>query len=150
MTPVPFATLGRISPGDLLDAVRSPERGGTALFLGTVRHGPDDGAVVRIEYTAYEPMLEAEFASILAEAERRWPLARVVAKHRLGEVPLGEASIGIAAAAPHRADAMAACGFVIEQAKKRLPVWKREILADGSAAWRDNLGGRTASPRPGS
>jgi molybdopterin synthase catalytic subunit len=145
---VPFHTRTPLRPEALLAAVQSPERGATALFLGTVRRGPEDGPVVRIEYTAYDAMLEREFAAIVTEAETRWPGARVVGIHRLGDVPLGEASIAVAAAAPHRAAALDACRYVIEQAKQRLPVWKREILADGSAAWRDNTGGRVASGPP--
>jgi molybdopterin synthase catalytic subunit len=145
---VAFLTRAPIHPDELLAVVQSPERGGNALFLGTVRRGPEDGPVVRIEYTAYDAMLESEFAAIVTEGETRWPGTRLAAVHRLGDVPLGEASIAVAAAAPHRAAALDACRYVIEQAKQRLPVWKREILADGSAAWRDNAGGRVASGPP--
>lgn len=129
----------------LLAAVASPVRGATTAFLGTVRAGPDDGPVRHIEYSAYEAMLEEEFGRIVAEAEARWPGAGVAAAHRLGVVPLGEASIAIAVGAPHREAALAACRHVIEEAKRRLPVWKREVLDDGSASWRDNLGGRVPS-----
>lgn len=145
---MPFITRSTIAVTDLLASVQSPERGGTAVFLGTVRRGPDDGPVARIEYTAYEPMLETEFGAIVTEAEARWPGARVAGAHRIGDVPLGEASIAVAAAAPHRAEALDACRYAIEEAKRRLPVWKREILADGSAAWRDNEGGWVASAPP--
>jgi molybdopterin synthase catalytic subunit len=145
---VSFLTRTPIHPEAMLAAIQAPERGGNALFLGTVRRGPDDGPVVRIEYTAYDDMLEREFAAIVTEAEARWPGTRVAAVHRLGDVPLGDASMAVATAAPHRAAALDACRYVIEQAKQRLPVWKREILADGSAAWRDNAGGRVASGPP--
>lgn len=128
---------------ELIAAVASPLRGATSAFLGTVRAGPDDGPVTHIEYTAYDEMLEREFGRICAEAEARWPGTAVAARHRLGVVPVGEASIAIAVAAPHRAVALDACRHVIEEAKVRLPVWKREVLADGSAAWRDNQGART-------
>ncbi len=132
----------------LIDAVAGPERGGIATFLGTVRRGVEDGPVTRIEYTAYDEMLEAEFGRIVAETADRWPAARVTAQHRLGMVPTGEASIAVVAAAPHRADAFSACRHVVEQAKARLPVWKREFLADGSVRWCDNTGARTpAVPR---
>jgi molybdopterin synthase catalytic subunit len=145
---VPFITRAPIRPDDLLALVQSPERGGTAMFLGTVRHGPEDGPVVRIEYTGYEPMVESEFGRIVAEAEARWPACRVAAVHRLGDVPLGEASIAVAAAAPHRTAALEACRYAIEEAKQRLPVWKREVRADGTASWRDNAGGRVAGSPP--
>ncbi len=143
-----FAVRDPIRVDALLAEVVGPERGGTALFLGTVRRSPDDGPVVRIEYSAYPEMLEAEFGRIVGEAHARWPEARVTARHRLGDVPLGEASIAVAAAAPHRGDAFDACRYVIEEAKRRLPVWKREVLADGATVWRDNAGGRVASGTP--
>lgn len=139
---------GPLSLEQLVAHVAAPERGATATFLGTVRAGPDDGPVARIEYSAYEAMLDDEFARIVNEATARWPGAAVAAQHRLGEVPLGEASIAIAVAAPHRAAALDACRFVIEEAKHRLPVWKREIFANGSAVWRDNDGGRVAGAGP--
>jgi molybdopterin synthase catalytic subunit len=145
---VRYATHDPLSADALVAEVAGPERGATSLFLGTVRRGPDDGPVVRIEYSAYEPMLEAEFARIVEEAEARWPGTRVAACHRLGPVALGAVSIGVAAGAPHRAEALAACRYVIEEAKARLPVWKREIFEDGGAAWRDNSGGRSASVPP--
>lgn len=132
----------------LIARVAAPDRGAIASFLGTVRAGPDDGPVVRIEYSAYEEMLDAEFGRITAEAETRWPGAAVAAQHRLGTVPLGQASIAVAVAAPHRAAALDACRYVIEEAKRRLPVWKREIRSDGATLWRDNEGGRVPGGGP--
>jgi molybdopterin synthase catalytic subunit len=119
----------------LLANVAGHERGGTCVFLGTVRDegGPD--GVVAIEYSAYEAMAERELQAMLAEARQRWPDARVAVRHRLGVVPAGEASIAIVAAAPHRAEAFAACRYVIEEVKRRLPVWKRERRRDGTAVW---------------
>jgi molybdopterin synthase catalytic subunit len=122
---------------ELLGSVQSPERGGTCVFVGTVR--TDDG-VTAIDYSAYEPMAAAEIDRILAETRARWPDARVALQHRLGQVPAGEASIAIGAAAPHRADAFSACRFVIEEVKRRLPVWKKEIRSDGTSTWVDPSG----------
>jgi len=123
----------------LLAEVSSPERGGTCVFLGTVRPDRPAGtlgpAVRGIDYSCYEAMAEAEWARILDEAHARWPEARAVARHRLGPVGLGEASIAIAVAAPHRAEAFAACRYAIEAVKERLPVWKREECSDGSVHW---------------
>ena len=146
---VTHAVRGPLDLRQLVAQVSAPDRGATASFLGTVRAGPDDGPVVRIEYTAYEEMLDEEFDRITAETEARWPGAAVAAQHRLGSVPLGDASIAIAVGAPHRAAALDACRYVIEQAKHRLPVWKREILADGATRWRDNDGGRVPAEGPG-
>ena len=119
---------------DLLAEVQGPERGGTSVFLGSVRS--DDG-VTAIEYSAYDGMAIEEIERILGEARVRWPEARVTLQHRLGVIPAGEASIAIVAAAPHRAEAFDACRFVIEEVKKRLPIWKKEMYADGTAHWTD-------------
>ena len=145
---VTHAVRGPLELEQLIARVSAPDRGATASFLGTVRAGPDDGPVIHIEYSAYEEMLDEEFGRITADAVARWPGVAIAAQHRLGTVPLGEASIAIAVAAPHRAAALDACRFVIEEAKRRLPVWKREILADGSTAWRDNEGGRVPGRGP--
>ncbi|HET9384353.1 MAG TPA: molybdenum cofactor biosynthesis protein MoaE [Gemmatimonadales bacterium] len=118
----------------LLAEVQGPERGGTCTFLGTVRN--DDG-VIAIDYSAYETMALEEIERILGEARERWPEARVTLQHRLGVIPAGEASIAIAAAAPHRDAAFSTCRFVIEEVKKRLPIWKKEMYADGTAHWTD-------------
>jgi molybdopterin synthase catalytic subunit len=122
---------------DLLAEVQGPERGGTCMFLGTVRN---DGDVTGIDYSAYEAMAFAEIERILGEAQGQWPQARVMLQHRLGLVPAGEASIAIAAAAPHRAEAFDACRYVIEAVKQRLPIWKKEYRVDGTAAWVDPSG----------
>lgn len=122
---------------ELLAEVQGPERGGTCVFVGSVR--TDDG-VTAIDYSAYEPMAFEEIDRILGEARERWPDARVMLQHRLGEIPAGEASIAIAAAAPHRDEAFSTCRYVIEEVKKRLPVWKKEIRADGSTTWVDPSG----------
>jgi molybdopterin synthase catalytic subunit len=122
---------------DLLAQVQSPERGGTCTFFGTVRN---DGDVTAIEYSAYDAMALAEVERILDEAHTQWPDAGVTLQHRLGEIPVGEASIAIAAAAPHRDAAFAACRYVIEEVKKRLPIWKKEMHADGTTTWVDPAG----------
>jgi molybdopterin synthase catalytic subunit len=129
-----------ISPAALLAEVASPECGGSCLFLGTVRDGPEDGGVTGIEYSAYEPMAVAELDRIRAEAIKRWPGARIAVRHRLGLVATEDASIGIAVAAPHRDAAFAACRYVIEAVKQRLPVWKKELRADGTILWVDPQG----------
>lgn len=130
-----------ISVESLLAEVQSPDRGGTCVFLGTVRR---DGDVTGIDYSAYDEMALAEITRILDEARERWPEARVALQHRLGLIPAGEASIAIAAAAPHRDEAFAACRYVIEAVKKRLPIWKKELHVDGSATWVDPSGKQIA------
>ncbi len=130
-------TRHRIEVADLLTEVQGPERGGTSVFLGTVRNDAD---ITGIDYSAYEAMAFDEIERILAEALEQWPEAHVTLQHRLGVIPAGEASIAIAAAAPHREQAFAACRYVIEAVKQRLPIWKKEIHLDGSSTWVDASG----------
>lgn len=113
----------------LLAEVASPECGGTCVFLGTVRNGPEDGGVAAIEYSGYEAMVEAELERIVAEALARWAGTRLAVRHRLGRIAVGETSVAIVAAAPHRAQAFAACRYVIEEVKRRVPIWKKEMRA---------------------
>jgi len=87
--------------------------------------------VTEIEYSAYDAMADAEIERILTEAAQQWHGVRVALRHRVGRVPVGEASIAIVAAAPHRAEAFAACRHVIEAVKRRLPIWKKEYRVDG-------------------
>src|SRR5437773_11494620 len=89
----------------LIAQAAGPECGGTCLFLGTVRNGPEESGVAAIEYTAYDDMADAELQRIVADALQRWPSARIALRHRLGHVAVGEPSIAIATAAPHRAQA---------------------------------------------
>lgn len=119
----------------LVSEVSSDACGGSVLFLGTVRNSPEDGDIEGIEYSAYREMAEAEFDRIIAETKERWPMARIVLRHRLGYVPAGEASIAIAVASPHRGEAFDACRYLIEETKKRVPVWKKERLASGAMHW---------------
>jgi molybdopterin synthase catalytic subunit len=130
-------TRSAIAIESLLSLVQGPERGGSCVFLGTVRTDDD---VTGIDYSAYDEMARAEISKILTEAEERWADARVTLQHRLGLVPVGEASIAIAAAAPHRDEAFSACRYIIEEVKKRLPIWKKEVHVDGSATWVDPSG----------
>src|SRR5438270_11578836 len=137
---MPYLTHAPISVDSLLREVQSPERGGTCVFLGTVRTDDD---VTAIEYSAYDAMAIGEIERILAEAQDRWSDAGVTLQHRLGTIPVGEASIAIVAAAPHRDAAFGACRCVSEAVKKRPPVWKKEMRADGTVA------GRAPSGKPG-
>jgi molybdopterin synthase catalytic subunit len=121
----------------LVASVSSPERGGVATFLGLVRDHHAGREVLRLEYTAYVPMAELECDRIVAEARERWPVAAVALEHRLGALAIGDAAVVVVAAAPHRADAFEACRYVIEELKRRVPVWKREYYADGTVGWVD-------------
>jgi molybdopterin synthase catalytic subunit len=116
--------------------VHSPARGGVSVFLGQVRDHHEGRAVTRLDYSAYGAMAEAECARIVAEAERRWNVG-VALRHRVGSLAIGEVAVAVVAASAHRADAFSACRFVIEEVKLRVPIWKREHYADGTATWVD-------------
>ena len=131
----PWLTDRPIDVGGLLAEVASADAGGTVVFLGTVRRSAEDGDVAALEYSAYDEMAEAEFGRIVAEALARWPQARVALRHRLGSVALGEASVAIATAAPHRAEAYAVSRFLIEETKRRAPIWKKARFASGRSQW---------------
>jgi molybdopterin synthase catalytic subunit len=90
--------------------------------------------VARLEYSAYEPMAEAECARIVAEAQARWDCA-VALVHRIGALGIGDTAVAVVAGSSHRDEAFAACRYVIEEVKRRVPVWKREIFEDGSVEW---------------
>ncbi len=130
--------------GRLVESVSAADRGGVASFLGLVRDHHGGRQVLRLEYSAYEPMAEAEAARILSEAEARWPV-RVALAHRLGELAIGDAAVAVAAGGAHRAEAFDACRYVIEELKVRVPIWKKEHYADGSVVWVDSTAMKAAA-----
>ena len=114
--------------------VEAPERGAVTSFLGRVRDHHAGRKVIRLEYSAYPPMADAEFARIVGDAEARWPV-RVAVEHRIGTLEIGDAAVIIAVAGAHRDEAFAACRFVIEEVKRRVPIWKKEYYSDGTVEW---------------
>jgi molybdopterin synthase catalytic subunit len=121
----------------LTDEVSSPACGATSVFLGTVRNLNEGRAVTGIEYTSYSAMAVAELGRIVKEAAERFSTERIVVEHRIGALTLGEVSVAIAVAHERRAPAMDASRYIIEQIKKRVPIWKREHYADGTREWVD-------------
>jgi molybdopterin synthase catalytic subunit len=116
--------------------------GAVVTFAGLVRDHNQGRQVQFLEYEAYEPLAIRALQRIVDEARELWPGARVAVHHRLGRVEISEASIVIAAASPHRADAFAACRYTIERVKQIVPIWKREHF-EGGDVW---LEGATADP----
>jgi molybdopterin synthase catalytic subunit len=116
--------------------------GAVVTFLGLVRNHNAGRQVRYLEYEAYEPLALKAFGRIAAEAAERWPSARLALHHRIGRLHIGEASVAIAAASPHRRDAYAACRYAIERVKQIAPIWKREFF-DGGDVW---IEGATADP----
>jgi len=111
------------------------EDGARILFVGVVRDHADGRPVRGMRYEAYEPMAREVLRAIVTEAETGFAVSRVEAVHRTGELAIGEASVAIVVDGPHRDAAYAASRYVIEEIKKRLPVWKHEHFTDGEARW---------------
>lgn len=128
-----------LSADEALAAVRRPEAGGIALFLGTVRDHNDDRPVTLLEYEAYVPMAQKEMRAIAAEIESEIDGVRLAVLHRVGRLEVGNTAVVCAASAPHRAEAFRACQALIDRIKERVPVWKREHGPDGPywVGWED-------------
>jgi molybdopterin synthase catalytic subunit len=135
-----------IDPAALLAEVASDSHGATSLFVGTVRDVNDGRAVKGMEYTAYDAMATRELRKIADEAAERFSGVALAVEHRVGKLELGDVSVVIAAAHAHRAHALDATRQVIEQIKKRVPIWKREHYADGSREWVDPTAVSAAVP----
>lgn len=131
-----YLTTEPIGLDDLVVQVSAADRGAIATFLGLVRDHHAGRAVQSLEYQAYGPMAENTIALIVSEAESRWP-CRVALQHRIGPLEVGQAAVAIAVGSGHRGDAFEACRWVIEELKRRVPIWKRELYADGTVAWVD-------------
>jgi len=130
----------RVDP--LLRAVRDPAAGAVVTFLGTTRNTNEGRKVVRLEYEAYGRMATREMEALAAQATRRWRLRKVAMVHRTGIVPVGEASVAIAVSAGHRAEAFAACHWLIDRLKEIVPIWKREHFRGGQV-W---IGAQQSAP----
>jgi molybdopterin synthase catalytic subunit len=127
-----------IDPEALRSRVADPSCGAVATFVGVTRNSFRGQEVRYLEYEAYAPMAEREMRNIGTEIASLWPaVAGIAIAHRVGRVEVGEASVAIAVSAPHRREALAACAHAIERLKATLPVWKKEVFADGSE-WREN------------
>lgn len=129
----------------LLREIATTRNGASVLFVGTVREVNDGAAVSGLGYSAYTGMAEQELARIVTEASDRWNTADIVVEHRIGELELGDTSVAIAVAHPHRGHAYEASRYIIEELKKRLPVWKRERYVDGRSEWVTNAAGAARS-----
>jgi len=119
---------------ELVDCVTAPEAGAIATFIGTTRNHNEGRKVIALDYEAYAEMAEKELARIGADAAKNWPICRMAILHRLGPVQIGEASVVIAVSSAHRDAAFAASRFAIEEIKKTVPIWKKEVF-EGGEVW---------------
>ncbi|HET7552967.1 MAG TPA: molybdenum cofactor biosynthesis protein MoaE [Gemmatimonadaceae bacterium] len=136
-----------LDPAALLDEVSGISNGASILFVGTVRNINDGRDVTGIDYAAYLPMAERELAAIVAEATERFRTPDIVVEHRLGHLALLDASVVIAVAHPHRAAAYDASRYIIEELKRRVPIWKREEYVDGTREWVGTAGTQKVESR---
>jgi molybdopterin synthase catalytic subunit/molybdopterin converting factor small subunit len=118
-----------------VEEVRSEAAGAIATFIGTTRIESRGRTVLHLDYEAYEGMAEQVMAEIAADLKKRHDVLAVAIHHRTGRVEIGEASVVIAVSAKHRQDALAACKDAIDTLKERVPVWKKEVYAEGDSAW---------------
>jgi MoaE-MoaD fusion protein len=129
---VTVSLVERPSVDQALDEVASPEAGGAVAFVGTVR--ADGGAVARLRYSAYREMAEEVMRDIAGEAATKWLLEGVSIHHSLGELAVGDRTVVVACSAPHRGEAFEASWYVIEEVKRRVPIWKKES-GPGGQRW---------------
>lgn len=124
-----------IDPAALARGLRDPAAGACATFEGWVRNRNDGRVVLALDYEAYAPLAEKEGRRILEEAAGKFPILRAVCAHRTGALALGDLAVWVGVAAEHRGAAFDACRYIIDQAKLRVPIWKREHYADGTTEW---------------
>jgi MoaE-MoaD fusion protein len=116
-----------IDPAEAVVGAVASHVGGVAVFWGVVRDEEGGKPIRALEYTAYQEMAEHQFRQILGETRKKWPLQRVRVVHRLGKIPVGEASLLVRVEAAHRGEAFAAAQFIIDELKQRVPIWKKAV-----------------------
>lgn len=124
-----------IDAQSLSASCESPRAGALVVFEGRVRDHNDGRPVVKLEYEAYETLALEEGNRILAESLKRFPVTAAVCVHRVGPLAVGETAVWIGVSAAHRKAAFAACEYIIDEVKTRVPIWKKELYADGDAGW---------------
>ena len=128
-------TTSPIRPDELRRDLMDPGAGACASFEGWIRNENEGHSVLRLEYEAYEPLAVREGEKVLAEARRKYPLLKAACVHRSGLLEIGECAVWVGVSAPHRDEAFAACRYIIDEVKVRLPIWKKEHYADGHSGW---------------
>ncbi len=131
MEPLISITRERLDRDALVAAVSHPGAGGIVVFEGVVRDNARGKQVRYLEYDVYPEMAVQQIREIVAEAERRWGVERVAVAHRIGRLEIGEASVIIVVASPHRAEAFDACRYIIDTLKTTVPIWKKEVATNG-------------------
>lgn len=126
-----------IDVGKYMNYVSAPQAGAIATFSGTTRNTFEGKAVLELRYEAYVPMAIRCINSVCSSARASWNLHSIAVAHRLGTVPVGETSVFIAVSSVHRADALEACKYLIDELKATVPIWKKEVYSNGEV-WKEN------------
>jgi molybdopterin synthase catalytic subunit len=129
---------------ELLDYVSDPEAGAIATFIGTTRNNNEGRRVIALDYEAYPEMAQKELLRVGDEAKQNWQICRIAIVHRIGPVQITQPSVIIAVSSAHRDAAFAACRFAIEEIKRTVPIWKKEVY-EGGEVW---IGTQTGQPLP--
>ena len=131
MEPIIQLTREILDRNALVEAVTHASAGGIVIFEGVVRDNARGKQVRYLEYDAYIEMAEEQIRVIIAEAKQRWGIEHVAVAHRFGRLEIGEASVIIVVATPHREEAFEACRYIIDTLKTTVPIWKKEVATDG-------------------
>jgi molybdopterin synthase catalytic subunit len=131
MEPIIQLTREPLNRDSLIEAVSNPSTGGIVVFEGVVRDNARGKQVRYLEYDVYPEMAEQQIRTIITEAERRWGVERIAVAHRFGRLEIGEASVIIVVATPHRSEAFEACRYIIDTLKTTVPIWKKEVATNG-------------------
>lgn len=131
MEPIVQLTREPLDRNALIAAVSHASVGGIVVFEGIVRDNARGKQVRYLEYDAYVEMAEQQIRAIIAQAEQRWGVEYVAVAHRFGRLEIGEASVVIVVATPHRAEAFEACRYIIDTLKATVPIWKKEVATNG-------------------
>lgn len=131
MEPIIQLTGEPLDRNALVAAVGHPSVGGIVVFEGVVRDNARGKQVRYLEYEVYEEMAHEQIRTIIAEAQQRWGVERVAVAHRFGRLEIGEASVIIVVATPHRGEAFEACRYIIDTLKATVPIWKKEVAING-------------------
>ncbi len=115
----------------LVAAITHPGVGGIVVFEGVVRDSARGKQIRYLEYDVYPEMATRQIRTIITEAEKRWGVERVAVAHRVGRLEIGEASVIVVVATPHRAEAFDACRYIIDTLKTTVPIWKKEVATTG-------------------
>lgn len=124
-----------IDERELKQSIEDDRAGAIAAFEGRVRNHNDEKAVVELIYETCESLAEKEADRIVSEAKEKFPILNAVLRHRTGKIKIGELAVFVAVSSAHRQAAFQACRYIIDEAKRRLAIWKKETYADGTSVW---------------